>query len=395
MPTLSRLTILALAVTSSAFCTAAQTPEATSPDPQPVTDPYAVLLTTPHPFLAEDRVEVVSPNQPLKLAEENELSLKIHVPGLSTLESNQTSYLQEGVTLHIDGSTQQLPILRHNDGSAYIKFVPLALGKLELFVFGTFPDGGFWRTQVMCDVEPPARKPAIFHIGGFGPAENVNAMSRSRARGALGPRPDLGWIHLDFGISSRISESIPQPRHINPQAVYEGVPQVIPIPAQLIAFTVKTKDEVHVIDLDEKTGMITPVQPGHAVIEASYGGVTDRACVVVTQWSESSDRSECEELYPAEPPSVYKFSLIVQDSEGNAIPNAKVSVADEPNPPQFASTDENGLFSVQLSTTTRFVLLDIVADGFRELKTHLSPLSAAQRKRPPAVTLWRPSEQPH
>src|ERR1700691_1819967 len=43
-------------------------------------------------FLAEGRVDVLAPTQPLRLADENEISLRIHAPGLTKLESEQLVY---------------------------------------------------------------------------------------------------------------------------------------------------------------------------------------------------------------------------------------------------------------------------------------------------------------
>ena len=219
-------------------------------------------------------------------------------------------------------------------------------------------------------------------------------MDESRCMGRLGYRQDLGCIQLF--IEPRVDASIdagtpPQTRHINPQALYDGTPQVIAIPSQLVHF--KVRSDGHVIDLDENTGMITPVNPGSALIEATYFGVTDHACVMVTRGMSDSVSSRCEGLHPLEPDSFYAFRVIVKDTGGNPLSNVKVSVADEPNPAQIAHTDETGLVSFQLSTVTRFILLKVTADGYREEKMHMTMLPVALIKHPFAITLWRPSEQ--
>jgi hypothetical protein len=252
------------------------------------------------PHTVEGRVEAIVPSQPFKLLEPNEILLKIRFPGLTSVRSDQWTWPDEGAPSAVDQSNQTLPILHRPDGTTYIAVVPLRLGKVRLYLSGNFPDGGIFYQDVMLDVIPPDRSPEVFHIGGTGPAYRKADMNESRYPVRRGRRQDLGFIlfTLDLRSDSADSFSPPASRYIYSQATYDGATQVIPILPELVAFKVTTQNGAPTIHLDEKTGIIDPLQPGHALIEATFGGVTDRACVVVKQSRFDVDRSQCEDLLP-------------------------------------------------------------------------------------------------
>jgi hypothetical protein len=116
-------------------------------------------------FIAKDRIEIINPSHPLKLAEENELTLRIHGAGLKKVETNQAQYGPEDLRTRLlppsrpDGGHAILPVLFHPDGSAYIKVTPRRLGKVVLEIEGVFADSGFTKTDATLDVIPPSRIP--------------------------------------------------------------------------------------------------------------------------------------------------------------------------------------------------------------------------------------------
>ncbi len=126
-----------------------------SETPSPGNERSAPAKAPNRAFPAYDRLEILSPERPLKLAEENEISLRIHGTGLTTLGTVQTQFSRENPEMpdFVYGSQQSAQILRHPDGSQYINIVPMRLGKLQLTLDGLFPDGGAVLKNIMVDVE--------------------------------------------------------------------------------------------------------------------------------------------------------------------------------------------------------------------------------------------------
>jgi hypothetical protein len=219
-------------------------------------------------FHADDRVEVVVPPHSLTLAEENEIPLRIHVEGLTSLSSYQTQYHVENARLRdeVDGSGTNLTILHHADGSAYVNVVPLRLGKVEFSFRGIFPDRVSSKAVVTFDVEPPTRRPRALAVDGGAP---------------------FPYSYLNR--TSKISLDV--------DARYDNIKAWIRINPTFAKFKVRQADDV--INLDESTAVVTPLHVGHALVETSFGGLTKLTCVVVRENEDSYPRdpyAHCEDL---------------------------------------------------------------------------------------------------
>jgi hypothetical protein len=148
---------------------------------EPVSDVESGRETTPavaqsypesqvRQFLAEGRVEVLALAQPLKLAEENEISLRIHAPGLArvSIEQANITYVPRDRAVFDNSAYALLPVLHRDEGSTYIKVTPRFLGQLILRLKAFFPDGGFTKTDTIFTVEPPERVPTNLFVGQSG-----------------------------------------------------------------------------------------------------------------------------------------------------------------------------------------------------------------------------------
>jgi hypothetical protein len=214
-----------------------------------------------HQFLAEGRVDVLAPTQPLRLADENEISLRIHAPGLNKLESEQLVYpgIDDSLTPQpLNEAYAQLPILHHPDGSAYIKVTPIRLGHLRLRFWTHFPDGGYTKTEIEVTVEPPERAPTKLIVA------------------QLGMPSQTHMIEMNVYMKPVTNRSA-----ITVSAFYEGVKQLIPIYASYASFEIRTANDASIIDLDRTTGYIKPLQVGEALVKTSFAGWTNLTCVLV------------------------------------------------------------------------------------------------------------------
>lgn len=103
-------------------------------------------------FLSPGRLDILPPSEPLKLAEENAISLQSPEPGLNMLEIKQVQYSPGGTgphgTSHFpESGWAMLPVLHHADGSAYANVIPRILGRVVLQTVARFPDGCETRTR--------------------------------------------------------------------------------------------------------------------------------------------------------------------------------------------------------------------------------------------------------
>jgi hypothetical protein len=223
------------------------------------------------PFGADFRVDVIAPSKPVFLAEENEIELQVHAPGLSSVWIEQKRELSEETfyEMNIAGGSKELPILHHADGSAYINVIPMRLGKLEIRFLGSFKDGGVFSKSVILDVQPPERSPKKLLL------EDMNLNSGMRIL-LMDRNPGSQWLTI--------------------HAIYDKVKEPIRIDPQAVTFNIRSNDATPPFDLSQ-TGIFTPHRVGHALVEATYGGLTSLVCVVVQPAMNVENHDNCKELY--------------------------------------------------------------------------------------------------
>jgi hypothetical protein len=237
--------------------------DSSEPEDWPPCPPSSPAKNTPHhtppTFRANDRVEILSPPGDLRLAEEAEIPLAIHAKGLVSVNTGQSRY-HNGTSSDapgIFGSGVTLPILHHEDGSAYIKVTPMGLGTIQLDIGGRFSDGGYFDKTIELQVGVPEHKPIKLVVG----------------QGGM-PNSPSPVIFLQIG---------PHRNSVNVNALYGNVKELIEIPASFAKFTVRSHDDPPAIHLDESTGIITPIHVGQALVITRFAGLKHLSCVIVTQ----------------------------------------------------------------------------------------------------------------
>ena len=218
------------------------------------------------PLLANDRVEVQAPGTPATLAHPIEIPLRVKMEGLTTLLSHQTVLIfQQQHTVNASYATLQ--IQHRGDGGAYVTVMPMALGRVTFAFTGRFTDGALVQKQIVLMVLPPREPAATLIVGQLGtPTENA-----------------IKLILAMSGPDSRNPVNIHATNSVNIYAKYETVRSLLHIDPSYAQFKIVSSGSASPISLNEKTGLITALHPGHALLETSFGGHTNVACVVVLQ----------------------------------------------------------------------------------------------------------------
>jgi hypothetical protein len=229
----------------------------------------------------EGQIQV--PPQELKVGEVNELTLGIHVPGLTSVFTLQKKAGALPFADQVEGGEQELPVLYHADGSAYIRLVPMQLGDIELQIVAVSSERQFDRSTVKLHVGPSSRQPAELWIdsNGFALQQDVIRLDLDDPRWA-GKTPD-------------------RRQYLSPVAFYPDVlaPVYLDIPS--LQFKVTQPAGAPAIDFDKATGSMRPVRLGNALLETSYGGLVRRTCVQVRTSRDVFDRDNCKQLRAASP----------------------------------------------------------------------------------------------
>ncbi len=217
-------------------------------------------------FNAADRVRLTAPRT-LLLAQKNDLPLKIVGGNLDTIFVFQKQEKAEDATIKesIPDGDASLPVLRRENGEAYIQLTPLRLGKVIFDLHGTFKDGGMWNQRIALQVEPPAEAPLAFYAN----RGEVNQMLDETN----------GFILI-------------------PLANYPGLQHSVRIDHHFVSFNVRTAGNRRVIEINPATGQVKPVAVGDALIQTSYAGASTLTCVMVHNKNSVTfeQKSHCRDL---------------------------------------------------------------------------------------------------
>jgi hypothetical protein len=284
--------VLLLSFFAAADCAplAAQTQPVQDASPASPQNPRA-LSRLPDMTIAHGRLKIDLPSGPLRLGEENPLTIALQGPTVKSVLVSATKEDPHGgepcgddrgaglAAVVIAGAgfapppqlTKLEPALQQRpDGSHYLNFVPQCLGKVRVRVTAIFSDGAWEFEDVEREVVA-ASPPEKIDVGAGMPLHSALRMDLSER----GRRQRLGI-----------------------EATWSSVKKPLWIPAQDAKFSViQTKGEP-AIRLDPQTGWIDALRLGHALIETSYGGLTQTACVLVTENAQAFSRAQCEELQP-------------------------------------------------------------------------------------------------
>lgn len=214
--------------------------------------------TTIRHFLANSRLEILPPQEPLKLAEPNEIQLRIHgrVEGLVDSSQAQSTSADPNTPRLVFGSPAVGPVLYHPDGSPYVRIVPMRLGKVELTLGVSFTDGGAAIQKIMVEVGPSQKRPQSIIVG---------------------PNWVRDELKLLLSLTGSSSRGI-----LNVYAKYSDIDRLITIDPALATYRIINWDgRSSPIDLDGQTGVVTAVHPGQALVEISFAGRRNLTCVDV------------------------------------------------------------------------------------------------------------------
>jgi hypothetical protein len=263
------------------------TPPVVLPQAQPVA-PAGASPATPIParisqttkfrgINTNDRITISEPNAPVTLGRVAQMQVKNTGPGLKMLSISQQIRDHYGDWHDVDEGEQLADLPPGGTGNFNFSIVPVRLGKVQLRIVGIAADGEFSLQEFKIDVIPPPDGPTAIVVG-FG-----------------GIIPDMRNIHT-IGVPLVLNDS--RPGHLYPDAFFDGVLRPVPIDIRNTNFTVRTSGGGEVISIDRDTGVVHPINPGNALIEASYGGLTKFVCVVVQMHSGwmSQDQARCTNL---------------------------------------------------------------------------------------------------
>lgn len=192
---------------------------------------------------AQGRVQVVAPNQPLRLGEKTAIEVRIQGPKVLKIFSMQALAEVDAVPgPAVKGGEQELTLDRHADGSTWVTLVPEAIGEVRIAFIFIFADGGMDLPQTTVHVAPDG-PPSGLQIEAGGPVvRNVLFMDLSPAQGK---------------------------RRLWTSATYPGVAAPLYISDKDLRFRVTTNKGLPAIRLDAGTATIEALRLGHALIEVS------------------------------------------------------------------------------------------------------------------------------
>jgi hypothetical protein len=229
--------------------------------------PMSAPAAEAYQLLGTDRLNVLSPRHPLIAGEPNALLLEY------------ANYKGRGVSIdwgrrldgHIlwNGTIEPLSIMYGPDGRPFVNLVPMHTGEWVVHLIVSFTDGGVDTKDVEVSVILPERKPErlVVNTGGR----------------------EMSTIYLDV---TRFMKD-----YMQVKAYYEGLDQGIDVPARQLKFKMSYVSSMgSPVKLDEETGFLTALHPGHALLEVSLRGVSTFECVEIVQDSAFSTVENCADL---------------------------------------------------------------------------------------------------
>jgi hypothetical protein len=240
--------------------------------------PYVPMDGRRGRFVADERVDLKAPTQPLHLAQDNAIQITLRGPQVAWIECSPDGNFQ-CTAWKGEWSREGMVWTPHPDGTATIKVFPMVLGHETFTFFVVFADGGVAFKKISADVDLGTVKP------------------RAISRWCGNPSPEAE-MPVRLVAPKDGQEVFPGSETIVPTACYEGIRNLVALPANLVQYDVKTEGTEPVIQLDAATGKATALRPGQALVEQTFDGLTYSTCVVVEPPGNPYDRdvSNCREL---------------------------------------------------------------------------------------------------
>ena len=237
--------------------------------------PYSPSDNRKGRFLADERVDVLTPSQALRIGSYNPVTFDLHALSVARIECHSLSgdpcSAWQGQWSH-----EGLPLQQNSDGSATVNIFPMGFGKQQFTFFILFEDGGVALKKIDTEVDAGSIKPTA--IGSWCSREAPEA----NAPVELHP-PQNG------------REVFPGTASIVPFACYQGVRLAVPLPPKAVQYRLLSEEARPAIDLDDSTGKVTALHMGQVLVQQSFAGLKWNTCVVVELQGEP-DVSNCRRM---------------------------------------------------------------------------------------------------
>jgi hypothetical protein len=253
-------------------------------------------------FLADDRVDAVTPSQPLYIAQDNPITIRVHGPAVARIDCHPLRRELPCYPWTGDwqwkggGSPTAIPLVENSAGSVAVNVFPMEFGRNEFTFSIFFVDGGVALKKITAEVDAGSVRPTS--IGEWCDRET----------------PDRN-LPIELVPPKDGREDFRGKRTLTPGVCYNGVRGAASPPATSVRYQVRSEGKESPIELDPATGAVKAVRPGQALVQESFAGLTADTCVVVAPLEEPN-ASNCRQLrakygtplpplkYPVRPPQI-------------------------------------------------------------------------------------------
>ena len=235
----------------------------------PVFSPLDAQTT---PFIANDRLQLLPIDHSLKVAEPNEIPVRISNPNVKSIIVEWGIY-RPGSTSPVYPNEAKSAEYSLLPGTSIVHFTPSVIGKLKIVIMVDFLDGKFARKEEDVETVLPDRPPEklIFQKSN----SSWNTWNANRMYATVG---DTVWL--------------------NTVVYYPPFDKPIRLPATDIAFHVLNYPGREPLQLDSATGIIKPFAAGRALVQADFAGLTTFTCVIVFSSGPGGPNQDCNDLLP-------------------------------------------------------------------------------------------------
>jgi len=238
--------------------------------------PYGPMDNRTGRFLADDRVDIVTPNNALHIAENNAVTLRVTGPAIARIDCHPSRGDIPCEAWKGQWSRQGMPWTRNADGTVSVNVFPMNFGKQEFTFFIRFEDGGVALKKMSAEVD----------VGDVRPTSIGQWCDRET------PGKDLP---LRLVPPKNGTEDFRGKAQLVPDVCYDGVRTAVPVPAMAVKYEVRNDGKDPAIELDASTGKVKAIHPGQALIQQSFTGLAMDTCVVVASLDEP-DASNCRQM---------------------------------------------------------------------------------------------------
>lgn len=228
-------------------------------------------------FVADDRVQIEAPANALTIGQENVIQMKVNG---STVVRVECDAEDNSCVARFNYRDPIAPFTfeRQTDGNISVRVFPTRLDAVKFSFTVLFADGGVAHKSLTTKADFGNTKPRGINM----PCGNDSYPNPNLPQRLYAPYPgeppssttDL-WIN----------------------ACFDGIPGFVVLPANLVTYRVIGGEGEPVIQVDTKTGQVTALRPGQALMEREFRGLKSETCfVVVSPGQPDKKLPNCEQL---------------------------------------------------------------------------------------------------